>query len=313
METSGDLASVVIPTYFRKSFLTSVISPLLEDPGTGEVIVVIDGSSDGSLDFLTRWSETESRIRPIFQENMGDNAARLRGAREARFDVIVFLDDDVQAGPHLIASHAQLHRGHPKRLALGYMPVRVPQRREPGQVTTLLYAGDYENACALFDADPDKVFTNFWAGNFSLGREVAVEILAVPSSRLGYHSDLQLGLRCREAGLEPVFDRSLVATHNHHRSVQAFAGEARRSGIGRAQLSREFPSFAVSLDPLVSLSPRAGLVARYLGQRRMRRIAAPIVAQLCVLSGRLRIWRMETFAAQTLRIIELTAGFSGSH
>ncbi len=310
MDLSEPRASVVVPTYFRKSNLTGVLTAVLEDPGTGEVVVVVDGSADGSLEFLTRWAQTEPRIRPGFQETGGENSARLRGVREARFDVVVILDDDVVAGPGLVTSHALQHRDQPRRLVLGYMPVRLARPRRRGQVTSILYADDYENACALFDSDPQSVFTHFWAGNFSMRRDVAEAMLDVPAARLGYHGDLQFGLRCRQAGLEPVFDRALQATHHYQRSVDAFARDARRSGAGRADLSREHPELADELNPVDTLSPRAGLIARYLGNRWVRAISTPCVAGLCDLAGRLRLWRLETAMAQMLRIIELTRGFS---
>ena len=312
MDSSDLRASVVIPTYFRRSSLARVLTPVLEDPGTAEVIVVIDGSSDGSLEFLRSWAESEPRIRPVFQENGGENSSRLRGVREARFDVTVILDDDVEAGPGLISSHVLSHRGHPRRLVLGYMPVRISRPRRWGQVTTLLYGEDYENACALFESDPKEVFTHFWAGNFSLRRDVAEEMLTFPETRLGYHGDLQFGLRCREADLEPVFDRALAATHHHHRTLREFGAEARRSGAGRAQLGREHPELAEELDPVASLSPRASLIVRYLGHPSIRDLSTPVVTGLSELSGRLHLWRLQTATAQMLRVIELARGFHES-
>ena len=51
-KSSGALVSVVIPTFNRRPFLQATISPLLEDPATGESIVVVEGSYDGSIELL---------------------------------------------------------------------------------------------------------------------------------------------------------------------------------------------------------------------------------------------------------------------
>src|SRR5262249_1936286 len=93
--------SVVIPTYNRADAPDGVISPLRADPAAEEVIVVIDGSRDGSLSVLERIAQTEPRVRPVFIENSGEMAAREAGARTASSDLVLFLDDDVLAGPGL--------------------------------------------------------------------------------------------------------------------------------------------------------------------------------------------------------------------
>ncbi len=136
--------SVVIPTFNRRETLAEILTPVLEDPGTGEVVVVVDGSRDGSFEMLQEWSLVEPRIRAIFQENAGDSAARQKGIEEAKFDVVVVLDDDVVASTGLIGAHARHHTDRKRRLVLGYMPTRVPQPRSPGQVATVLYAEEYE-------------------------------------------------------------------------------------------------------------------------------------------------------------------------
>ena len=76
MDPSGSLVSVVIPTFNRRPSLAKILNPVLEDPRTGEVVVVIDGGTDGSLEFLSEWARVEPRIRVIFQENAGEGAAR---------------------------------------------------------------------------------------------------------------------------------------------------------------------------------------------------------------------------------------------
>ena len=309
MEPSQLRASVIIPTLNRKSFLSNVLGPVLDDPATAEVVVVVDGGKDGTFDYLKEWSSRETRICPVFQENGGENSSRLRGVRAARFDVVVVLDDDVIASPGLITAHCHLHPPDSDRLVLGYMPTAIPSPREPDQVATHLYAQDYEHACRLFETDANAIFTHFWAGNFSMRREIAEATLSQPVTRLIAHGDLQFGLWCREAGLEPIFDRSLLATHHYSRSLEKFAAQARRSGEGRIQLKQEFPGLAAELSPVGSLSLQENIVAHSVGHPFMHRVSAPLTMALCRLSGRLKLWRLETVSARVLRLIELVYGF----
>ena len=72
------------------------------------MIVVVDGSDDGT-------AAAVRRLRPRFplmvveQANAGPAAARNRGVREASGQIVVFLDDDMDADPHLLAEHDRFH------------------------------------------------------------------------------------------------------------------------------------------------------------------------------------------------------------
>lgn len=84
--------SAIIPTYNYARFLPDAIeSVLAQDYPDLEVIVVDDGSTDNTRDVCARYGE---RIRYVYQTNQGLSAARNTGLREARFDLVAFLDSD---------------------------------------------------------------------------------------------------------------------------------------------------------------------------------------------------------------------------
>lgn len=309
MDPFGDPVSVVIPTFNRRPSLFNVVSPLLEDPRTGEVVLVVDGSTDGTLEFLEEWAQEEPRIHVILQENAGQGAARRNGIEQSQYDTVVLLDDDVEGSVGLVSAHAQWHDVNEHRLVVGYMPTKIPSPRRRGQVATILYAEDYERTCKLYEADSRTIFTHLWAGNMSLRRATALDVGFGRDKRLGYHEDLRFGLRCQEAGLEAVFDRSLLAWHSHSRNLRKFAAESRRSGEGRAQLSWEHPGLADDLNPLSALSALESVIVRYFGSSLIRPISAPIAMAASYGSGRLKFWRLEIVSARVLRLIELSFGF----
>ena len=214
----------MIPTFNRRERLAEILRPALDDPETGEVVVVVDGSRDGSFEMLQEWSRFEPRIRAIFQDNAGDAAARQRGIEEAKFDVVVVLDDDVVASAGLIGAHAKHHADGRRRLVLGYMPTHVPEPRGPGQVATVLYAEEYEEQCRKYEEDPDSILRSFWMGNMSLSRVGALEVGFGTKLFIRRHSDMEFGIRCKRAGFEAVFDRSLLAQHSHSRNLKQFRG-----------------------------------------------------------------------------------------
>ena len=89
------LISIVIPTFNRKQFVCEAInSCLAQTYEECEIIVIDDGSSDGTGDHLRE--QYGERIRYISQANQGPAIARNRGIREARGEYIHFLDADDQ-------------------------------------------------------------------------------------------------------------------------------------------------------------------------------------------------------------------------
>jgi glycosyltransferase involved in cell wall biosynthesis len=92
LKRSDPLVSVVIPTYNRGWILKEAIdSVLAQDFGDYELIVVDDGSTDGTFSLLDSYGGT---ILVIRQENRGVSAARNRGIAAASGRCIAFLDSD---------------------------------------------------------------------------------------------------------------------------------------------------------------------------------------------------------------------------
>jgi glycosyltransferase involved in cell wall biosynthesis len=91
----GGKVSVVIPCYNQARFLGEAIQSVLCQGYTDlEIIVVDDGSGDGTEEVASGYAREDPRVRLIRQENRGLAAARNRGLAEARGEFVVFLDSD---------------------------------------------------------------------------------------------------------------------------------------------------------------------------------------------------------------------------
>ena len=87
--------SIIIPSYNNKSFLAQAVHSALQQSETGEVIIVDDASTDGSLELVLSLAAKDHRVRLIRQSpNAGAGAARNRGIEVAAFPWISFLDAD---------------------------------------------------------------------------------------------------------------------------------------------------------------------------------------------------------------------------
>ena len=92
MTQNSTLVSAIVPTYNRAGIVGDAIDSILGQTYPHvEVIVVDDGSTDGTQSVLNRYGD---RIRVITQENAGAAAARNRGVEAARGDLLAFLDSD---------------------------------------------------------------------------------------------------------------------------------------------------------------------------------------------------------------------------
>ncbi|MBI4436486.1 MAG: glycosyltransferase [Candidatus Omnitrophica bacterium] len=84
--------SVILPTYNRAHLLSRAIQSVLDQTYQDwELIVVDDGSTDGTADLVAKFGRA---VRYFFQTNRGVAAARNRGIGEARGTYVGFLDDD---------------------------------------------------------------------------------------------------------------------------------------------------------------------------------------------------------------------------
>ena len=301
--------SVVIITMNRRALIEKTVPLLLDDPATGELIVVIDGARDGTLELLQSWSERDERVRPLWQENAGQTAARQHGIEVARHDVVVVLDDDVVPTPDLISQHARRHAVDNVDVVLGYMPTTVPTPRRRGQATTILYSADYEKTCLDYEAHPDTMWAHFWSGNFSIRRAKALAIDLGGTRRLGYHEDLLFGLLCREAGFSARFDRAALGYHTHSRSLRKFVREVRLSGEARALLLHWFPDVASDVDPLITLRGLQRGVLMFLSSSWIRGVVTPSLVMTSWCAGVLRAWSLETLATRAMRQVELAYAF----
>ena len=108
----GHAVSVVVPCHNAAPFIADTIQSILgQTRAVDEIVVVDDGSSDGSAAIAESFGEP---VRVIRQPNRGECAARNRGVQEARGDIIAFLDADDLWHPEKIERQLACFDAHPE-------------------------------------------------------------------------------------------------------------------------------------------------------------------------------------------------------
>lgn len=95
--------SIIIPVFNSERYIEECIrSVLAQTHSSLEIIVVDDGSKDGSWDICKRLSEEDERVRVFKQKNGGAGSARRTGIKKATGDFFVFIDSDDTVSKHYI-------------------------------------------------------------------------------------------------------------------------------------------------------------------------------------------------------------------
>ncbi len=268
-------ASIVIPSRGGAERLPRLLDALGRQTfGDWEAIVVIDGDVDGSADVVARYSHLPVRAI-VFPENRGRVSALNAGLDDARGDVLIRCDDDLEPAPDYVESHVR-HHASAEVGVVGLCINQLPDNR---------YARVYGNhADALhrrgaYAAAPDQRW-RYWAGNCSIGRAVWNRVGPYDTRYRAYGwEDVDYGYRLHQHGIPIILDAALETPHyaaavtTLTRSRRAFlSGQARRlfDQIHGADTSGPLTLAASPWNKLV------GFTAGRLNHQRVERLARAV-------------------------------------
>jgi glycosyltransferase involved in cell wall biosynthesis len=247
--------SIVIPTYNRRHTLLRCLECLFHQDypeDRYEIIVVDDGSTDGTKEEIETLNPT-CGFRYLYQANMGPHIARNLGLKEARGDVILFIDSDILAPPPLLKEHMRLHRREERVVVSG--PLTETRRVDDGfkgiKVRRLL---------ALFDLSGPSLITS----NLSIERRYLLEIGGFDEEFEGYGwHDWELGERLKKIGLKVIRSPSALAYHLREWDTSTFE-ELLRKRYERGRNAILYLRKHPGIKTLLSIHPHFLLYDRFI-------------------------------------------------
>ena len=205
------VVSVVIPTYNRRPILEKCLLALERQQVSPEidryeVVVVDDGSTDGTPDWLRGAAERFPHVRLIEQSHGGAAEGRNRGVDHAHGDVIVFIDSDLVVTDSLLSCHAsslvRSWEARGDRLCFTYgAVVNTANLEPPTAARPALRALSWAYFAPAIVATAKEVLQR--AGLFDTG------------FRLYGWEDLELGERLRRMGVQLIKCPAAVGYHWH--------------------------------------------------------------------------------------------------
>jgi GT2 family glycosyltransferase len=254
-ERSHLRASVIVPTHDRRPALERKLRALEPDAEAFEVVVVADGCSDDTHDFLTEYAPPYP-LRWVRSDGRGAAHARNRGAALATAPVLVFSDDDVVGRSGWLAGNVRAHR---EPGVVGLSPLVRPAHLTSGATR--------------------GTRVGWWAcggGSISLRRELFHAVGGYDESFSRYGGeDPELGYRLWRAGARFEALGHAVAEHwdeHHEREFERKAQDAAHAHVRVWQRHGDDRiAWALGVHPLAVAVKRAVLAVAPAGVGRWER------------------------------------------
>lgn len=312
--------SVIIPTHNRVEHVRACLLSLCRQTqpvDDYDVTVVVDGSTDGTRELLAGLP-TPFRLHVIHQPRSGQHVARNRGVAASSGQYCLFLDDDIDPSPGLIAAHLELMRARSDAVGLGAMPMGLDPDAD---WFVRCFAEQWDARYArLKSGRRVPTWLDCYGGNLSLSR-IAFEQVGGFAPDIPASHDIELGYRLQCRGLSFVYLPDAVGVHAERKTGEQLRAVLVRHGSAAVELYRRHPGVlpdilgtfwqagrrvAISRRMLLALSVPPALLptfARLISGEARRRQWGRFVAGYCFWYGVRRaisdpdFWRSLTQAA----------------
>lgn len=220
-----------------------------------EVIVVADGCVDGTKALVESY-RAPFPLTLLEQSGQGAATARNYGATVAKAPLLIFLDDDIEPRPKLVAAHVNAHQAHAGgshagRVVLGYLPpVLTSQSPFFRNELKKWWEAMFQRMRAV---GYRYSYYDLLSGNFSLAASLFASVGGFEPSLRSCFDDFELGVRLLKAGAEFFFAEEACGYHHEARTLEGLLKRKQQEGRAEIILGRRHPELIPML--LVSKIP----------------------------------------------------------
>lgn len=224
--------SVIIPAYNARHTISASLSALHQQSvpqSQIEIIVVDDGSKDGTGDLAAQMGATVLRLA----KNSGQAAARNLGIHHAQGEIICFTDADCVPQPDWLAQlTAPLHANPAISAVKGVYGTRQPE------LTARFVQAEYEDKYDRLRRFPRISFVDTYSAAY---RRAVLREVGGFDERFPVAEDRELSYRVAAAGHEMVFQPQAVVYHQHANNPRAYFMKKVLNGYWAGQAVNFFP------------------------------------------------------------------------
>jgi GT2 family glycosyltransferase len=257
--------SVVIPTHDRPEELSRALERLdrQSDPPAHEVIVVANPGDDPSI---VAGAIGKRRVQPRLRvaSTPGASAARNLGWREAGAPLVLFLGDDILAGPSLLREHLTWHRADPDETVGVLGHVRWARELRVTPFMRWLERGmqfDYGGIEGT-EAGAGRLYT----ANVSLKRSLLERSGGFDEELPYLYEDIELAHRLAALGFRLLYNSRAEAEHLHAATVESWKARMRTAARAEHRFASKHPDAEPRLHHRMSRAaaaePARGRAAR---------------------------------------------------
>jgi len=238
--------SVIIPTFMRRDIVTKAAHAISHQDfnGSFEIIVVVDGSDDGSTQAL-RELQLSVPCTVLEQPNRGAAAARNRGFSIAKGEILLFLDDDMEAHPRLLEEHDISHRAGAD-VVMGHLPLHPNSPDNFLSKATKNWAEERQNKLSTpgIRPEPSEILT----GQLSVSRKVFYSLggfdTAFTHGGTFGNEDIEFGHRLRLQGSKVVFNPKAISWQYYDVEPREYIRKMAQAGQADTLFARKHPDQA---------------------------------------------------------------------
>ncbi len=232
------IASVIIPAYNSEKHIGRCLDALLAQKDAGgeiEILVVDDGSSDGTARLVAQYAIQNPRIRLLSQPNRGPAAARNHGAAEACGTFLLFTDSDCEPQEDWVQQMLKPFAEEPAISA-----VKGAYKTRQRSVVARFAQLEFEERYRKLATQPEIDFVDTYA--MAIRSEAFLDIGGFDTSfPTANNEDVELSYRLSSSGHKIRFNPRAIVYHHHPDTLYAYLKTKFGRAYWRMVVYRSFP------------------------------------------------------------------------